>query len=187
MLILAITTQITSPYPTHRLKQKQNTNISNCDEENWSVVKLLGYVILGIGAITLVNANIKTTQANQPEPVAETTTPYNRSRHTITLTLNQLDELKVTESQRVNPGDIISDRTSSRAKLQAKKERLEAAIKKASLPLNQLKPVPIPKFQTELAALKQAQFNLDVIVKKIENFDQQLHLNKDFQLFPLNL
>ena len=92
-------------------------------KRNWSVVKLLGYVILGIGAITLVNANIKTTQANQPEPVTETTTPYNRSRHTITLTLNQLDELKVTEGQRINVGDIISDRTSSRAKLQAKFER----------------------------------------------------------------
>ncbi len=148
--------------------------------DNWSVVKVLGYIFLGIGAIAVVNATTKQTQANQPEPVTETTTPYNRSRHTITLTLNQLDELKVTEGQRVNVGDIISDRTSARTKLQAKKERLEAAIKKASLPLNQLKPVPIPKFQTELAALKQAQFNLDVITREIENFDKQLHFKDPF-------
>ena len=147
---------------------------------NWSVVKLLGYVMLGIGAITLVNANTGTTQANQPEPVAETTTPYSRSRHVITLTLNDLDELKVTEGQRVNPGDIISDRTSTRAKLQAKKERVLAAIAKASLPLNQLKPVPAPTFQTELAALKQAQFDLDVITREIENFESQLHFKDLF-------
>ncbi len=95
---------------------------------NWSIYKLLGYVIIGMVAITLVNATTKQTQANQPELVTETTTPYNRSRQTIKLTLNQLNELKVTEGQRVNPGDIISDRTSSRTKLQAKKERLEAAI-----------------------------------------------------------
>ncbi|VEP16497.1 conserved hypothetical protein [Hyella patelloides LEGE 07179] len=149
-------------------------------KRNWSVVKVLGYVILGIGAIALTNTNTKQTQANQPEPVTETTTPYSRSRHIITLTINQLDELKVTEGQRINPGDIISDRTSTKAKLLAKKERLETAIAQASLPLNQLKTVPIPKFQTELAALKQAQFNLDVIVREIDNFDSSLHFKDPF-------
>ena len=69
----------------------------------------MGYVIVGISAITLVNATIKQTQANQPAAVTETTTPYNRSRHTIKLTLNQLNELKVIDGQRVTPGDIISD------------------------------------------------------------------------------
>ena len=147
---------------------------------NLSVVKLLGYVVLGIGAIALVNTNTKQTQANQTAAVTETTTPYSRSRHVITLTLNDLDELKVTEGQRVNPGDIISDRTSTRAKLQAKKERVLAAITKASLPLNQLKPVPVPTFQTELAALKQAQFNLDVITREIKNFESQLHFKDPF-------
>ncbi|MDJ0573268.1 MAG: hypothetical protein QNJ53_30115 [Pleurocapsa sp. MO_192.B19] len=142
---------------------------------NWSVVKLLGYVILGIGAIALVNANTEQTQANQPEPVAETTTSYSPSRHTITLTLNQLDELKVTEGQRINVGDIISDRTSERTKLLAKKQRLETAIARAKLPLRELKPVPVPKFQTELASLKQAQFNLDAIARQIDNFDQKFY------------
>ncbi|VEP15793.1 hypothetical protein H1P_3710003 [Hyella patelloides LEGE 07179] len=156
---------------------------------NWSVVKVLGYVILGIGAVSfaasrsesaLTITNTKQTQANQPEPVPETTTPYSPSRHTITLTLNELDELKVTEGQRINPGDIISDRTSTKTKLQAKRERLETAIAQASLPLNQLKAVPIPKFQTELAALKQAQFDLNVITREIENFDKQLHFKDPF-------
>ena len=55
-----------------------------------------------------------------------------------------------------------------------------AAIAKASLPLNQLKPVPVPTFQTELASLKQAQFNLDVITREIENFESQLYFKDPF-------
>ena len=144
-------------------------------KRNWSGVKVLGYVLLGIGAIAFTITNTQTTQANQPEPVTETTTPYSRSRHVITLSINQLDELKVIEGQRINEGDIISDRTSSRTKLQAKKDRLETAMAKASLPLNQLKPVPVPKFQGELAVLKQAQFNLDAIVQQINGFDKNFH------------
>ena len=120
---------------------------------NLSVYKLLGYVILGIGAIAFVNASTGRIQANAPAPVPETSSQYSRSRHTINLVLNELDELKVTEGQRVNVGDIISDRTSAREKLLAKKQRLETAIKKASLPLNQLKPFPVPKFRKELVAL----------------------------------
>ena len=43
------------------------------------------------------------------------------------------------------------------------------------MPLKELKPVPVPKFQSELAALKQAQFNLDTIVHQINNFDQKFY------------
>ena len=43
------------------------------------------------------------------------------------------------------------------------------------MPLKELKTVPVPKFQTELIALKQAQFNLDQIVNQINNFDQKFH------------
>ncbi|MGL5077974.1 MAG: hypothetical protein ACRDBG_19390, partial [Waterburya sp.] len=46
---------------------------------------------------------------------------------------------------------------------------------RAKLPLNELKPVPAPQFQTELASLKQAQFNLDAIVSQINNFDQKIY------------
>ena len=43
------------------------------------------------------------------------------------------------------------------------------------MPLRELKSVPVPKFQSELAALKQAQFNLDTIVQQINNFDQKFY------------
>ena len=116
------------------------------------IYKLLGYLLLGIGVYAFLNANNTDLQATAP--VTQQQSTYKRNRHTITLVLNQLSDLKVEEGQRINVGDIISDRTSERTKLQAKKQRLEASLTRARLPLRELKPVPEPKFQTELAALK---------------------------------
>ena len=137
------------------------------------IYKLLGYLLLGISAYAFLNANNTNLQANSP--VTEQQTPYKRNRHTITLVLSQLSDLKVEEGQRINVGDIISDRTSERTKLQAKKQRLESSLTRVKLPLKELKPVPVPKFQTELAALKQAQFNLDAITQQINNFDKNFY------------
>ena len=137
------------------------------------IYKLLGYLLLGIGAYAFLNANNTDLQANST--VTEQQTTYKRNRHTITLVLSQLSDLKVTEGQRINAGDIISDRTTERTKLQAKKQRLEASLTRAKLPLRELKPVPEPKFQTELAALKQAQFNLDAIARQVKNFDHSFY------------
>lgn len=135
--------------------------------------KLLGYLLLGIAAYAFVNANNTNLQANTS--VTEETTQSTPNRHTITLVLNQLSDLKVEEGQRVNVGDIISDRTTEKAKLKAKKQRLVDSLTRVKLPLNALKPVPEPKFQSELVTLKQAQFNLDAIARQINNFDQKLY------------
>ncbi|HEY9766996.1 MAG TPA: hypothetical protein V6C71_00635 [Coleofasciculaceae cyanobacterium] len=140
---------------------------------NLSVYNLLGYVLLAVAAFAFVNASNTDLQATAP--ITEEQTQSTPNRHTITLTLNQLDELKVTEGQRINVGDIISDRTTEKTKLQAKKQRLDDSLTKARLPLNALKPVPEPKFQTELAALKQAQFNLDAITQQIEGFAEKFY------------
>ncbi len=88
--------------------------------------------------------------------------------------------MKVEEGQRVNVGDIISNRTSERTKLQAKKQRLQQQIERASLPLRELKPVPEPKFHTELVNLKKAKFELDSIVDRINNFDNQLQFKDEW-------
>jgi biotin carboxyl carrier protein len=134
---------------------------------------LLGFLLLGIAAYAFVNASNTDLQATAP--IAEEQTQSTPNRHTITLVLNQLSDLKVEEGQRVNAGDIISDRTSEKTKLQAKRQRLDDSLTKARLPLNALKPVPSPSFQTELVTLKQAQFNLDAIVNQINNFDQKIY------------
>ena len=70
--------------------------------------KLLGYLLLGISAYAVLNANNTNIQANSE--VTQQQTPRKRNRHTITLVLSQLSDLKVEEGQRINVGDIISDR-----------------------------------------------------------------------------
>jgi hypothetical protein len=140
---------------------------------NLSVYKLLGYFLLAIAAYAFVNAS--NTDVIATAPVTEEQTQSTPNRHTITLVLNQLSDLKVEEGQRINVGDIISDRTTERTQLQTKKQRLETAIAQAKLPLNALKPVPSPSFQTELVTLKQAQFNLDAIVEQLNKFDEKLY------------
>jgi hypothetical protein len=134
---------------------------------------LLGYLLLGIAAYAFVNAN--NTDVIATSSVTEEQTQSTPNRHTITLVLSQLSDLKISENQRINIGDIISDRTSERTKLQAKKQRLESSLYQAKLPLRELKPVPSPSFQTELATLKQAQFQLDSIVEQINNFDKNFY------------
>lgn len=148
---------------------------------NINFYRLFSLTLVAVGVFAFVNAHTGETQATLSEtsevsePVPETNNQYSRNRHTITLVLNELSDLKVEEGQRVNIGDVISDRTSEQTKLQAKKQRLESSLAQAKLPLNELKLVPEPKFQTELVTLKQAQFNLDAIVNQINNFDQKLY------------
>ena len=142
------------------------------------IYKLLGYLLIGIGVYAVLNANNTDLQANSA--VTQEQTTYKRNRHTITLVLSQLSDLKVEEGQRINIGDIISDRTSERTKLQAKKQRLQQSLLRASLPLNSLKPVPEPKFHTELVNLKKAKFELDSIVEQINNFDEQLQFKDEW-------
>ncbi len=76
-----------------------------------SVYKLLGYICLGIGAYAVFNANNTNLQATAP--LSQQQTPYKRNRHTITLELSQLPDLKVEEGQRINvapePIPIYSD------------------------------------------------------------------------------
>ena len=58
---------------------------------NLSVYKLLGYLLLGIGAYAVFNVNNTNLQANSP--VTQQQTTYKRNRHTITLVLSQLSDL----------------------------------------------------------------------------------------------
>ena len=76
------------------------------------IYKLLGYLLLGIGAYALINANNTDLYAQRyplgqaNSPATQQQTPRKRKRHTITLVLNQLSDLKVEEGQRINVGDL---------------------------------------------------------------------------------
>jgi hypothetical protein len=54
---------------------------------------LLGYLLLGIAAYAFVNAN--NTDVIATAPITEEQTQSTPNRHTITLELNQLSDLKV--------------------------------------------------------------------------------------------
>jgi hypothetical protein len=71
---------------------------------------LLGYLLLAVAAYAFVNASNTNLQATAPitEDPTEQQTESTPNRHTITLVLNQLSDLKVEEGQRINVGDIIS-------------------------------------------------------------------------------
>ncbi len=149
------------------------------------IYKYLGFglIALGIAAIAFNPGKSQADQSLATNSTGTLQTSTSRKRHKINLILSNLEEIKVSEGDRVEIGSLISDRTSERTKLyakryplgQAKKQRLETAIARVRLPLRELKPVPVPKFQSELAALKQAQFQLDSIVEQINNFDQKFY------------
>ena len=136
----------------------------------------LGLIALGIMAIAFNPGKSQADSSTKESSVTfSESSSTSRKRHKISINVPNLDDIKVVEGQRVNVGDIISDRTSERTKLEAKKQRLESSLNRAKLPLRELKSVPVPKFQTELIALKQAQFNLDAIANQIDSFDGNFH------------
>jgi hypothetical protein len=101
-------------------------------------------------------------------------TPPKHNRHTITTVLSKLSDLKVEQGQKINVGDIISDPTAERTKLQAKKQELSASLSRAILSLNELKPVPIPKFQTELQFKQTQIISLQTQLDKVDEELKQL-------------
>ena len=141
------------------------------------VYKYLGFglIALGVAAITFNPGKSQADQSLATNSTSTSQTSTSRKRHKINLTLSNLEEIKVSEGDRVEIGSLISDRTTERTKLQSRKQRLESSLTRALLPLKELKPVPVPKFQSELAALKQAQFNLDAIARQVKNFDVKFY------------
>lgn len=137
-----------------------------------------GLIALGIAAIAF---NPGRSQANRSLAANSTDTlqtSTSRKRHKIDLVISNLEEIKVAEGDVVEIGSLISDRTIKRTKLHDIKQRLESSLSRAKLPLKELKSVPVPKFQSELTALKQAQFQLDTIVQQIDDFDRKF-VHKD--------
>lgn len=142
-----------------------------------NIYKYLSFGLIAIGIIAIA-LNPGSSQADSSTRESFSTFPESsstRKRHKINLNVSSLDDIKVAEGDRIEVSQIISDRTSERTKLQAKKERIESSLTRASLPLRELKSVPIPRFQSELANLKQAQFQLDSIVQQIGSYGQKFY------------
>ena len=137
---------------------------------------LLTYGLMGVGvaALALSSHQGKLVNAQQqlppePEPIVTLETPAQPKRHKITVTLTSPENLKVTEGERIKEGDVISDRTQARQQLEARKQKLELAIKQLSLPLHQLSPLPEPNFAQEELAIAQAKMELDLATQALES------------------
>ena len=140
---------------------------------NW-----LGLGIIGIAAIAFAPVQLPVNSEkdsgfslnnSELEQNSDALNPTSRKRHQILVTLTSMSDLKVKEKDRIQEGDIISDRTSDRQKLEAKKQQLEIAIAQLSLPLTQLAPLPEPNLDSEKVALKRAQIELEMAAKAVEN------------------
>ena len=135
-----------------------------------------GLIAIGIIAIAFNPGSSQADSSTKESSITfENSSSTSRKRHKISINVSSLKDIKVAEGDRIEVGQIISDRTSERTKLQAKKERIESSLTRASLPLRELKSVPTPKFQSELANLKQAQFSLDSVVDQVNNFDEKFY------------
>jgi HAMP domain-containing protein len=146
---------------------------------NWASKAGMGLVGVAAVAIALaspneppisgeVNAQEQTqTQTEAPNPVKEPSQP---SRHKIVVNLTSPNDLKVKEGQRIQQGDVISDRTEARQKLEAKKRHLEVAIAQMSLPLNPIASLPAPNLDAEQVALKKATFQLEQATKALNEY-----------------
>lgn len=93
-------------------------------------------------------------QPQEPEtqPVTEQSQQPSIHRHTITVNLTSMNDLKVKEGDRIKAGDVISDRTQQRQQLAAKKQQLEIAISQMSLPLTMIAKLPEPNLEQEQVA-----------------------------------
>ncbi len=100
----------------------------------------------------------------------ETQTSTTQPTHVINVTLTSPDDLKVKEGDLVKKGDVVSDRTLERQRLESKKQQLENAIELLSLPLTELSQLPDPNFDSEKAALKKARLKLDEATRAVENY-----------------
>ena len=141
----------------------------------------LGLGIIGITAFSLVQFPVKSEKNSEPliqnselttnnsNLSTPTTDLPQRKRHKINVTITSMDDLKVKEKDRILEGQIISDRSADRKRLEAKKQQLNIAIAQLSLPLPELAKLPEPNLAQESIAIKRAEVELDIATKALEN------------------
>ena len=143
---------------------------------NWLLLGIIGIAAVGYALVQLpvkseknseiYNSELTTNNSNLSTP---TTDLPQRKRHKINVTITSMDDLKVKEKDRIFEGQIISDRSTDRKRLEAKKQQLNIAIAQLSLPLPELAKLPEPNLAQETIAIKRAEVELDIATKALEN------------------
>ncbi len=115
-----------------------------------------------------------------PKPKARRSEPRNIK---ISLTLSSPQDLKVKQGDEVVKGQVLSDRTSERSRLLARKKQLELSLEKLNLPLPPITPSkPIPalsklppvSYQEEEANIKLKHQELGKAEKAIANQEEKI-------------
>ena len=143
---------------------------------NWLLLGIIGIAAVGYALVQLpvkseknseiYNSELTTNNSNLSTP---TTDLPQRKRHKINVTITSMDDLKVKEKDRIFEDQIISDRSTDRKRLEAKKQQLNIAIAQLSLPLPELAKLPEPNLAQETIAIKRAEVELDIATKALEN------------------
>jgi hypothetical protein len=90
----------------------------------------------------------------------------------VTVSLSNPEDLKVVEGKRIQKGDVLSDRTKERLRLEAKRKQLNLAIQQMSLPIPDVSSLPEPNYEEELVALEKAKFNLTETERSLSQYPQ---------------
>ena len=115
-----------------------------------------------------------------PKPLAKRSEPRNIK---ISLTLSSRQDLKVKQGDKVIEGQVLSDRTSERSRLLARKKQLELSLEKLNLPLPPITPSkPIPalsklppvSYQEEEANIKLKHQELGKAEKAYANQEEKI-------------
>ena len=103
--------------------------------------QLIQYSLVAVGTVMLTtgfnagsvtgqvsNGSIFDSKTTNVESVDNNKKTVGQPTHVISVTLTNPEDLKVKEGSRVEKGDIVSDRTLERQRLEVKKQQLEAAF-----------------------------------------------------------
>lgn len=157
---------------------------------------LIPYVVatLAIASITLA----QTPPSAEPTTPAPAPTADSPHRLTITVSVADPEDLKVSEGDRIEAGQLIADRTRDRARLETQHQQLTLTLQKlqtatlaaplqpATVPA--VAALPPPSYLEEAAAIEQAKATVDQAEAEIATKHQELtYLSESEHLDPLVL
>lgn len=147
--------------------------------------------LLSVGALRLATMPIASS-APEVSPTAESVTPetvideaVGAQRLRLTLTLSAPEDLKVRQGDSVTQGQILSDRTRDRQRLDAQKQQLQIQIDRLKQPIPgpppqqsipQVAGLPVASFLDEVAAVEQAKLKVEAADRNVMQQQRMIDL-----------
>jgi multidrug efflux pump subunit AcrA (membrane-fusion protein) len=134
----------------------------------WVIGGIASLVALGAfitPASTVSSSQSSGLNAVQPTISNDAVSTKSHKRYKVQVTLTSLADLKVKTGDRVEAGQVLSDRVQARSLLEAKRRQLEISIKQMSLPLTPSLDLPSPNYAVEENAIARAKFEMAALDK----------------------